>query len=242
MMIHNSTVKRILVLMVLLLPLAGCRPEKGKNTETLARRMAEMDLRKEEITRSKVEEYRRKIDRIESDTEKVIKGVQETGTLYELLGMKYLDLGMPLEAHESFSRAVDIYPGKETLLYYRGITAALVAKTRETEREGIEWMERAERSYWQALEANTRFSPAYYSLAVLMVYELGRAEEAIPLLESYIGIEPGDSRGRFLLAQVYDSLGMNDKARTQYGEVVRLGRDKELTAEARQRLADGEGY
>jgi tetratricopeptide (TPR) repeat protein len=237
----NAVSRRLLpfiVLVLALFPVAGCDRDRQRNSETLARRMAEMDGRREEVTREKLEEYKGKIARVEKDVEKVISGVQELGTFYELLGMKYMDLGMPLEAHESFAKAADIYPEKETLLYYRGLSAAIVAKTRETDDEAAEWLERAETSYRQAIRQNDRFSLGYYSLAVLYIYELYRPEEAVPLLEKYIEIEPGDPRGRFLLGQLYQSFGMNEKAAMQYNEVVRLGRDEELVNEAKNRLSE----
>jgi serine/threonine protein kinase/Flp pilus assembly protein TadD len=80
----------------------------------------------------------------------------------------------------------------------------------------------AEREYKIAIDLNPRlFEPHYYYARSCL--EHGRLEDAARLLERAAELQPEDYQSRSLLAMVYASLGLHEKARAWYQEGVAVG-------------------
>ena len=220
--------------------LAGC----GRDFGDLAERMARLSGA-DEPTPDRIAELERDIRQSRRDLEGILEKQQELGRLHKLLGLKYMDYDMYGEALESFRSAADLYPGEAGLLYYRGLAAARFGKTRETAAETADYLNRAERSYRQAITADPRYTPSYYALAILYIYELDRASEAGTLLDRFLEIERSHVRALFLRAQLYEREGDPRSALDTYDRILQVARNEDEKARAREMreelLAGGNG-
>ena len=221
------------VLMVIVPGFTSC--SASKNREVLTERMASEDER--------ISELKADIRNVEKDAEKTIEAVKDKGTFWRLLGLKYMDYRMWGEALNAFEHAVDVYPENASLLYNRGLTSGQMALSADTPEQRASYFNRAELSYRRAISVDSRFTAPFYALSVLLVFELDRPLEAMPLLEDYLRIERSDINGRFLLARVYLEAGMRSEALRLYEEIMDISSDKTEKAEAEdlyRRVAGGE--
>ena len=225
------------VLIILLL--SSC--SASKNRESLALRMAENEGEAENDER--IAELKSSIRGVEKQVEKTIESVKDEGTYWRLLALKYMDYKMWGEALNAYNEAVSIYPENAALLYNRAICAGQMGLSADTPELKASYFSKAESGYRRALEVDPRYSPPYYALSVLLVFELDRPLEAAPLLQDYLKIERSNINGRFLLARVYLEAGMKSEALDLYEEIMNLARDKTDKLKAEElynRVAGGE--
>ena len=232
-------IRKIVLSFAFLLLLFSCGKSKDN---TLAKRMAEMDNPGAPPSESRIDEYQGRIDALEKDTESIIKSVQDLGGLYELLGMKYVDYAMYGPGYDSFSRAIEIYPEKPALHYYRSVCAGFLAQAQDDPDRRINYLLKAESGYKRAIELDKRFSYPYYGLAILYIYEMDRPEEAVPYLESFLSIEKSHVKAMLLLAGLYENYPVGsygerkEKAAALYENILKISKDDEYRSAARERL------
>ncbi len=200
-----------------MLPLISSCSE-SRNRESLAGRMAEDDER--------ISELKADIRAVDKQVEKTIEAVRDKGTYWRLLGLKYMDYKMWGEALSAFDEATAIYPESAALLYNRALTAAQMALASDTPELKSAYIARAETGYRRAISVDPRYTSSLYALSVLLVFELDRPLEALPLLQDFLKIERSNINGRFLLARVYLEAGMKSEALNLYEEIMDLAKDK----------------
>ncbi len=130
------------------------------------------------------------------------------------------------EAYDSLQKSLALAPDDTYLLYYAGYCAALRGKAvrPENEAEGLAWLQKALRYYDLALAIDPDSVDTLYAKSILLVYELGRPAEAIPLL---LRIKKKNTRNidaMFVLAAAYVKLGDRQSYRAALAEYEQIER------------------
>lgn len=211
-----------LFLISVLLLLSSCGD--SRNRDGLARRLAAEEGNGEDDQR--ISELKADIRVVEKQVEKTLEAVRDEGTYWRLLGLKYMDYKMWDKALEALDQAISIYPEHVILLYNRALSAGQMALSVDTPELRMNYLARSERGYRRAIALDPKYSPPMYALAVLLVFELNRPNEAAPLLEDFLSIERSDINGRFLLARVYLEEGRASDALTLYDEIIGIAKDR----------------
>ncbi len=213
----------------------------SKNREDLALRMALEEGLVDDDER--IAALKADIRAVEKQVEKTLESVRDEGSYWRLLGLKYMDYKMWGEAMAAFDEAVKIYPENAALLYNRALSAGQMALSADTPEAELSYFLRSESGYRRAITVNSRHTASMYALSVLLVFELERPFEAVPLLEDFLKIERSDINGRFLLARVYLEAGMKIEALNLYDEITKIARDQTdvIKAEELYRRAAGGG-
>lgn len=211
-----------LAILPALLLLGACGDTR--NRADLAVRMAAEEGNAEDDQR--ISELKAEIRGVEKLVEKTMDAVRDEGTYWRLLGMKYMDYQMWGKAIEAFDEAVSIYPEHSVLLYNRALSSSQMALSVDTPELKAAYLARSESGYRRAIALDPKYSSPMYALAVLLVFELNRPVEAVPLLENFLKIERSNINGRFLLARVYLEAGRAADALNLYDDIIRIAKDK----------------
>ncbi|PIE04655.1 MAG: hypothetical protein CSA76_02915 [Spirochaetales bacterium] len=174
--------------------------------------------------------------------EQTLKAVKDKGTYWRLLGIKYMDYEMWKEALKAFDEALAIYPDFAGIQYHRALCASQLALASPELSGRREYLAQAEAGYRRALAVDPRNTQSMYALAVLLVFELERPLEALPLLEDYLKIERSSIPARFLLARVYLQAGNAQAALDLYEHIEKNAResgDRDKAAELYRRVMGG---
>ena len=219
---HLRITRRILpgaalvgLLCLSLVLLTSC--QEARNRTELARRMAAEEGQAGSDER--IAELKAQIRSVDAQVEKTLEGVRNKAVYWRLLGLKYMDYSMWGEAMDAFGEAAAITPDHAVLHYNRGLCAGQLSLSAPGPDERSALLDIAELSHRRALEIDDRYTPAMYALAVLLVFELGRPAEAVPVLEDFLSIERSDIGGRFVLARAYLETGRVNDALDLYDEI-----------------------
>lgn len=202
-----------------LIMLFSCKP--GRNTE-LAERVYELESLGDGEEPAEIKEIRKDINRWEKELNDAITAGKNTGRYYRVLGLKFMDYKMFGPARDSFSRAIEITPENGRLFYYRGVAISRLAVSRDNEDAKIKELLEAERDYKKAIQLEPRFMSPYYSLAILLIYELSRPFEALDPLEKYLEVERSDGRALLLYGQLLEQMDQAEAAMDQYIKLMGL--------------------
>lgn len=205
-----------LAVFISILTLSSC--EVNRNRNDLANRMASVEGRAED--NSRINELKKEIRAVDKQVEDTIESVRKKGTYWKLLGLKYMDYKMWGEASKAFQESIAITPDHAILHYNSGLCYGQLALSVSGTGEREELFKRSESSYRRALAIDPRSTPSMYALAVLLVFEMNRPMEAVPLLEKFLEIQRGDVNGRFLLARIYLEAGRPSEALELYDEII----------------------
>jgi len=187
-----------------------------------------------------IEDLERAISAYEKRQKEYVKDAAQTSAYWKILGTRFQDKGMWLEAVNAFRRAIDYSPGEAVLHYLTAVNAAQYAKSAYDYNEGRggagenarRYFNLAEAAYRRAIELEPDYSLARYGLAVLYIYELDRPEDAVPQLLQYMTGRSGDADAMFMLARALYSAGRFRESVEWYDRGIALTRDKEKKAEA----------
>lgn len=221
---------------LVLLP-SSCNRYKGR--QELAIRIANLE-NEVEVDR-RISELQRKIRWVNEEASTTIKAVQDKGTFWRLLALKYMDYKMWLEALNAFDEALAIYPEHAALIYNRALCAAQMYRLAVNQQSRSEYLNEAVNGYRSSIAVNGRYTAAYYALAVLLIFELDENGEAADLLERYLQIERSDIASRFLLARAYLALDRVNEARKLYEYISRNASNAEDKDKAEELLGQVEG-
>jgi tetratricopeptide (TPR) repeat protein len=222
------------------LTLFGCRRMNREQAmvEELARMAGpeERELSAEKIREieTEIQEYRREVDR-------TVQAKGQLGVYYKMLAVEYMRAGMFQAAYEALQQAIAVYPENPILFYYQAVCAARMAKAQALEEDRRRWLEISERLYRRALYLDAGYAAALYGLSVLYVFELDSPQLAETQLEQLLQVESKHIDGRFLLGQVYFSLGRLEEAIEIYGEIESLSdarEDRERAAANRSEIEE----
>jgi tetratricopeptide (TPR) repeat protein len=180
-------------------------------------------------------------DRIEA----VVNDAGKAGIYWKLLATRYMDKGMYGEALEALEKAISYFPEDASLFYRVGISASVVAKStldfkatgRNAERDRL--LATAVDAHLRAIALEKTYSRPLYALGVLYVFELGREQDAIPLLTRYLELESKDVDAMFVLARAHYVLGEYQKAVDLYDRILSTTKDdaKQREAETNKKTA-----
>lgn len=185
-----------------------------------------------------VDEIKEAIELYDARVDDIILATQQTGIWWKLLGTRYLDNQMYGKALEAFQNAIAVYPANQNLYYYVGVCAGYLAESaldydangEIPERE--RYLELAESAYLRAIEIEGRYVRALYGLSVLYVFEMNRAKDAIPYLETVLSIETKHTEAMFVLARAYYVTEQYQKAADLYDKILVTTTDTKLKEDA----------
>lgn len=179
-----------------------------------------------------IEEIEAAIERYRDIVEARVEAARNLAVYYKMLASEYIERSMFGLAIDALEEAIAIQPENPTLFYTAGVSAGRYAKAHTDSEESNLWLERAEAYYVRCLELDPRYDDAYYGLAVLYEFELGRSAEARDLLEELVAFRPSDYRALGLLARIYVGEGRVTDALNLYEEIAANSKDPELRRQA----------
>ena len=186
----------------------------------------------EDVSRQTIAELKAAIAQLEDEIDRTVDAGERVGVYYKLVAMRYLDQEMYGLAVGFFEKALTISPRNHYLAYMAGLSTAALAgsKIDPVEREAL--FTEAEAYYQYAIQLSARYVDALYALAVLYVFELGRPDEAEPLLERILQREEMNFSAMFLLARLYAGGGRIDDAVSLYDKIDRKSPSSEQRDQA----------
>jgi tetratricopeptide (TPR) repeat protein len=192
-----------------------------------------------------IEGLKKAIATYEDRIEAVVSDASKAGIYWKLLAVRYMDKAMYGEALDALQRAIVYFPEDASLFYRAGISASIMAKSsldfgmtgRNAERDRL--LSFAEDAHLRALSLESNYARPLYALGVLYVFELGRSDEAIPLLTRYLELESKDVDAMFVLARAYYVASKYQSAVDLYDRILTITRDdaKRREAEANKKAA-----
>jgi tetratricopeptide (TPR) repeat protein len=208
--------------------------QRNRNQASLASRIAELGGRGTPVG---IEDLREAIAVYEARIEEHVRDAAQTGIYWKILATRLADKGLHNDALDALERAAHYYPGDPALRYQVGVSAAMVAKSYldfgDTGEGGAaRYYALAEEGYLQAIRLDETYTRSYYALGVLYVFELDRAQDAIPYLEKFLELRSGDVDGMFVLARAYYMTGAYQPALDLYDRIIPLTRDPDKRSQA----------
>jgi tetratricopeptide (TPR) repeat protein len=196
---------------------------------------------------SSIDDLRRAIALYEERIEQHVRDAAQTGVYWRILAVRLQDKGLHNDAIDALERAVYYAPDDPALFYRIGLSASSLAKGGAFDFSGVanngenKYYTMAEGAFLKAISLDSRYVKPLYALGVLYVFELGRPEEAIPLMEKYLELTVNDVDGMAILAHAYALTGQYNFALTLYDKILSITKDKDKRAaaeESRKRVMD----
>lgn len=227
--------KKVFVLSIFLLSivLSGCN---YSNKALLQKRLQNME--KYSGNPGSIEQIKDGINRFDSEAQELVEKNAKIGIWYKILGTRYLDKKMFGEALKAFQTALEYYPDNPNLYYYVGICAGYVSHASldfegrgETEKK-LNYLKLSETALLQAVQIDSRYSNALYSLGILYAFDLDDGQKAAEYLERYVDIQTRDTDGMMVLARAYYMCREFDKAVAVYDKIISITKSSQRKAEA----------
>jgi tetratricopeptide (TPR) repeat protein len=195
---------------------------------------------------SSIDDLRKAIALYEERIEQHVEDAAQTGVYWRILAVRLQDRGLHNDAIDALERAVYYAPEDPALFYRIGLSASSLAKGAFDFSGGgnngeNKYYTMAEDAYLKAISLDSRYVKPLYALGVLYVFELGRPEEAIPIMERYLELTVNDVDGMAVLAHAYALTGQYNFALTLYDKILSITKDKDKRAaaeESRKRVMD----
>jgi tetratricopeptide (TPR) repeat protein len=228
---------------------------KGRERAGFARRIVAMGSK--EGPPETIEGLRDAIGRYETQIERHVADAAKTGTYWRILAVRLQDRGLHNEALEALEHALEYYPADPALLYLTGLSALAVAKSRldfgsatgdastsYNPAAGNRYYALAEDAWLKAIAMDDSYNKPRYTLGVLYVFELGRPEDAIPLMERYLALTVNDVDGMAILAHAYALTAQYQLALDYYDQILAITKDpnKRAVVEESRRVVMDEYY
>jgi tetratricopeptide (TPR) repeat protein len=207
--------------------------QRNASRSDLAKRIAELGPENGN-TPSTIEGLQDAIAIYENELNIYLTDVNKTGLYWKILANELHDEEQYGYALNALDRAIFYYPTDASLHYLKGVCSGYMAKmSYGTEVQTFYAL--SEEAYLKAINIDPGYSRPYYGIGVLYVYELDRAEEAIPYLEKYVyELRAYDVDAFFVLAAAYYLIGNSDEAIAAYDEIISRTRNEERKDEARK--------
>jgi tetratricopeptide (TPR) repeat protein len=186
-----------------------------------------------------IEGLREAIKLYEKQIEQHVKDAAQTGVYWKILATRLQDRGLHNDALQALEQAISYSPQDSSLLYLTGISAARVAKSfldfSGGDSGGSErYYALAEDAYRKAIALDERYIKPLYALGVLYVFELGRPQDAIPIMERCLTLAPNDVDSMAVLAHAYALTSQYESALDLYDRILSITKDKTKRAEVEE--------
>jgi tetratricopeptide (TPR) repeat protein len=221
----------IIFCLLIVLSLSSCNETRAKtlnrilNTET-------GDYENEKISEERIKELEEGIEEFFDDVERVVKANAEIGVYYRMLALEYMDLRMYKFAFDNFEKSMEYYPSNPVLSYYAGICKANIARAAVDDKQRLLLFREAEAYYKAAVKIRSGYSDALYALSVLYMFDFNSPEEARPLLEKLISLDPKNWEAMSLYARYKVVAGDLDSAIDLYNKISEEAWDEEMKEQA----------
>jgi tetratricopeptide (TPR) repeat protein len=187
-----------------------------------------------------IEELKEKIALLKQQERELEQEAPESGSGYRnVLIVKYVKEKMLYKALENLHFAIEINPENPILFYLAGNCAARVAKAKVSMEQRVErerYFSDAYAYYKRAIELDPGYVDALKGLAVLLIFELGRADEAESFILRILEKEKRNTEAMALLARVYFEQNRYEDAIEMYENIVAESSDPQMVAEAHKNI------
>ncbi len=190
------------------------------------------DYENEEISRKRIKELEDSIAKYSKDVERVVSANAEIGVYYRMLALEYFDFKMYKHALENLEKSMEYYPTNPVLFYYSGLSKANIARSEIDEAKSLLMLREAETYYTRAIKLRKNYSDAMYALAILYMFDLYSLDDARPLLEKLISIDPQNWEALSLYARYNVEIGDFDTAIEIYNEISEKAWDDGMKEQA----------
>jgi tetratricopeptide (TPR) repeat protein len=208
--------------------------EMSKEHKKLAKRIAGLSPRGG--TPKTIDSLKQAIALYEEQIDLNVKTGVQTGTYWKILAIRLADNGMHKDAIKAFDRALYYNSDDPTLFYLTGESASMAAaSTLDFSADSLSEKERylniAESAYLRALQLDPTYAKPNRGIGYLYTY-MGRPDEALPYLERYLQMVPGDITNMFVLARAYSMTENYERAIELYDRIIYRSKDPKIKTEA----------
>ncbi|MDR2479474.1 MAG: tetratricopeptide repeat protein [Treponema sp.] len=209
--------------------------ERSKVHKNLAKRIAELSPRGGPP--ETIEGLRAAIAAYEAQIELNVKEGAQTGVYWKILAIRLADRGMHRDAIAAIERALYFNSTDPTLFYLSGdyantVAAGIVGFSGNAGSEQIRFLTIAENSFLRAIELDSGYPKPRLGLGILYTFDLNRPAEAVPHLERYLELTPGDIKAMFVLARAFYMTDNFERAVELYDRIISQSKDPKVRAEA----------
>jgi tetratricopeptide (TPR) repeat protein len=187
-----------------------------------------------------IEELKEKIAELKQLEQELEQDSPEPGSGYRnILIVKYVKEKMLYKALENLHLAIEINPENPILFYLAGNCAARVAKSMVVMEQRVERdrnFSDAYAYYKRAIELDPGYVDALKGMSVLLIFELGRPDEAESFIQSILEKEKRNTEAMALLARVYFEQNRFEDAKALYENIVAESSDKQMVEEANKNI------
>jgi tetratricopeptide (TPR) repeat protein len=185
-----------------------------------------------------IEELKEKIAELKQKEKALTREKAEEGYT-DVLIVEYVKQGMLTSALENLGLAIKINPENPILFYLAGNCAARLAKamvSMDQQPARQRYFADAYAYYERACQLDPTYVDANKGMAVLLIFELGRAEEAEPYLKSILAKEKKNTEAMALLARVYFETEKYEDSIALYEQVAEVSTDKTMVELAKKNI------
>jgi tetratricopeptide (TPR) repeat protein len=200
------------------LALAACSRDKEGYLDRL---LSLESLKGQKPDLNTIDGLKKAIEQNKAEVEKKFTANQNIGVYYKMLALKYINDEMYGLALDALTQAMQIYPENPQLFYYAAISSARMGKAEVMDQKKMDAdLAAAEKYYQRAVFLEPTYVNALYGLAVLYAVELGRPQDAEPLLKQILDREAKNLDALFLLARVEYQLARPEQAIDIYNRIM----------------------
>jgi tetratricopeptide (TPR) repeat protein len=172
------------------------------------------------VGEDRIQELRREIDQYQEAVQETTRRLGRIASFQKMLARELIQAEMYGPALDALEAAMELQTDNAVLYYLAGIAAGRSARADLISGNAAARLELAERMYREALKLRPDYREALYGIAVLLAFELDRADEALEFARRLAREETGDPSVRFLLANILVRVGNVDEAREVYADLA----------------------
>ena len=238
----KKTIFTAILVVITALLLSSCNEARKKTLERILRTESG-DYENEKVSRERIKELEEGIKEYYEDVERVVTANAEIGIYYRMLALEYIDLEMYHYALDNLEKSMEFYPINPVLSHYAGLAIANIARAEISDSNRLAMLHEAESYYITAVRLRRNYTNAMYALSVLYMFDLNRPEDAAPLLEEMLSLDPQNWEAKFLYARFKVVSGDINAAIDLYNQISEDAWDDEMKEQAgrnRDSLLEGQ--
>ena len=233
--VKDAVVGLIVVVIIGALIAVVYRYELDRSHRDLAKRI--VGLSSKGKSPETIDDLKRAIALYENQIEFNVKTGAQTGVYWKILAIRLADKGMHKDAIEAFDRALYYNADDPTLFYLTGESASVAAASTlnfnsNSPEERERYLNLAESAYLRSIELDPTYAKPKIGLGILYTFDMDRPEDALPHLERYMQIMPGDVSGMFVAARAYYMTENFERAVEIYDRIIARTKDPKVKDEA----------